>query len=367
MEEDREKQPRKQKELQHFALDEAGNIIDIKDVDTKETGKKVEQHFFCPSCHQEMFPKQGKVRRHHFSHKANSDCPHDGYLHALAERLIMDWFNKQDTVNLVMNTTKVCESINTCKFSNSLCKRTEQKEFYLKEYYDSCTRERTYKGFRADLFCKCKNNSDNPIFIEIFVTHECEEEKKNSGIRIIEIKIETEEDILNIIKSNKLTEGENIKLYNFKRNEIPCNDISIQVSKYILFSSQKSWVDYECTCKDYDKTRRGIFEISILSGSPDLPIFFKYGGFYRLCKFKAFFEGYLKKDCLLCLWQRTDSCCENFCMLYKKCGNQKYCKDNDPQSCPMFKLDKKEISQMKEDTKDIFEKLCFADIWKKPL
>ena len=34
MEEDQEKQPRKQKELQHFALDEADNIIDIKDVET---------------------------------------------------------------------------------------------------------------------------------------------------------------------------------------------------------------------------------------------------------------------------------------------------------------------------------------------
>ena len=39
MEEDEEKEPRKQKELQHFALDEADNIIDIKDVETKESGK----------------------------------------------------------------------------------------------------------------------------------------------------------------------------------------------------------------------------------------------------------------------------------------------------------------------------------------
>ena len=366
MEEDQEKQPRKQKELQHFALDEADNIIDIKDVETKESGKKVERHFFCPNCHQEMFPKQGKIRRHHFSHKAHSDCPHDGYLHALAEKLIMDWFNKQDRVYLVMNKTKVCESINTCKFSNSLCKQTGQKGFNLKEYYDSCTSERTYKGFRADLFCNRTNNSDDPIFIEIFVTHECEEEKKNSGVRIIEIKIETEEDILSIINSNKLTEGENIKLYNFKRQETSCNDISIQVSKYILFPTQKSWVDYECTCKNYDK-RRGIFEISILSGSPDLPIFFEYGGFYRLCKFKAFLDGYLKKDCQLCLWQGTDSYCNNFCMLYKKCGNQKYCKDNDPQSCPMFKLNKTEINRIEKDAKDIFETHCFADIWKEPL
>ena len=188
MQEDQEKQPRKQKELQHFALDEADNIIDIKDVETKESGKKVERHFFCPNCNQEMFPKQGKIRRHHFSHKAHSDCPHDGYLHALAEKLIMDWFNKQESITLTMNVPKVCESINTCKFSNSLCKQIWQQGFNLKEYYDSCTPERTYKGFRADLFCNRTNNSDDPIFIEIFVTHECEEEKKNSGIRIIEIK-----------------------------------------------------------------------------------------------------------------------------------------------------------------------------------
>ena len=54
-------------------------------------------------------------------------------------------------------------------------------------------------------------------------------------------------------------------------------------------------------------------------------------------------------------------------MLYKKCGNQKYCKDNDPQSCPMFKLNKTEINRIEKDAKDIFETHCFADIWEKPL
>ena len=48
MEEDQEKQPRKQKELQHFALDEADNIIDIKDVETKESGKKSRTSFLLP-------------------------------------------------------------------------------------------------------------------------------------------------------------------------------------------------------------------------------------------------------------------------------------------------------------------------------
>lgn len=362
MEEDQEKQPRKQKELQHFALDEADNIIDIKDVETKESGKKVEHHFFCPNCHQEMFPKQGKIRRHHFSHKAHSDCPHDGYLHALAEKLIMDWFNKQDSVYLIMNTTRVCESINTCKFSNSLCKQTGQKGFNLKEYYDSCTPERTYKGFRADLFCNRTNNSDDPIFIEIFVTHKCEEEKKNSGIRIIEIKIETEEDILSIINSNKLTEGENIKLYNFKK-ETSCNNIHTPISKYILFPSQKSFLDTKFSCKNYDKKRRGIFEISVNRFDN-----IHSGSLLLIGKCQAFIKGYLKKDCQLCFWQKTDSLSKDFCMLYKKCGNPKYCKDNNPLSCQMFKPEIPFIQMTAKllDPNNPTTKYHF-DIWEKPL
>lgn len=63
--------------------------------------------------------------------------------------------------------------------------------------------------------------------------------KINSGIRIIEISIEKEEDITKIINNTKLKEGDGIKLYNFKTDSKYSSTFSVPVQKYILFKSRK--------------------------------------------------------------------------------------------------------------------------------
>ena len=86
-----------------------------------------------------------------------------------------------------------------------------------------CIQEHRYGGFIADLYCESYTNPNSSIFIEIFVTHECSQEKKSSGIRIIEFAIQLEEDILNIVNSTKLIESEKVRLYKFKRKEFLVN------------------------------------------------------------------------------------------------------------------------------------------------
>lgn len=72
---------------QHFALDANNNIIDIHSAD-----KVCEKRYFCPHCHNEMIAKRGNVRQWHFAHKTEK-CSYDKYLHSIAEKMIMDWFN----------------------------------------------------------------------------------------------------------------------------------------------------------------------------------------------------------------------------------------------------------------------------------
>lgn len=59
--------------------------------------------------------------------------------------------------------------------------------------------------------------------------------EKSSGIRIIELAIQSEEDILNIVNSTKLIESEKVRLYNFKRKEFLVNKFvqSFQNTYYI--------------------------------------------------------------------------------------------------------------------------------------
>ncbi len=350
----------KSNHYQHFALDFSNNIINIKDVSNLNN-----QKYFCPYCKEEMITKCGKIRQWHFAHKTKK-CSYDKYLHSIAEKMIMDWFNTKEHILLYLNNTERCDKYDKCFFWNKTnCTSGRKDKFDLKKYYSRCYQEYKYKSFIADLYCDNNNISlEAPIFIEIFVTHECSQEKKNSGIRIIELVIQSEEDILNIVSNNKLYESEKVRMYNFKRKELLTTKFSSPLQKYILHKSLKSYVDRNSfTCRNYNQRRIGIYEIS-LSYDDCLPYFLNSGGFYKTGIVKAYLDGVLKKDCHLCKWQAEELFGGTFCKLYKRCGNPKYCKDNDAAKCSMFRENKQIINYAIEDFKE-YTSNHFADIWKK--
>jgi len=343
---------------QHFALDENQNIIDIQ-----HTEDAREQRYFCPHCRKEMIAKRGNIRQWHFAHKSDK-CSYDKYLHSIAEMMIMDWFNRQTSIMLVMDNPEKCSRYNDCAFrDDEYCMRTGHICYDLKKYYSRCTKERRYEDFVADLFCENDKSPTEPIFIEIFVTHECSTGKKESGIRIIEFYIQSEEDILNIINSSRITEGDLVRLYNFKRKETFTDELELSFQKYILHPSLKSYVNYDkYTCKNYILLHKGIYEIS-LPYDECIPYFINSGGLYAVGKVKAYLDGYLKKDCQLCYWQATEFMGDSFCKLYKKCGNPKYCKDNDASTCSMFRENKEMIKRAISDFDDYIQNNT-VEIWK---
>lgn len=159
-------------DLQRFALDANNYIIDIQN-----TNKSEDRQFFCPHCHKELIPKRGAIRQWHFAHKKDR-CSYDQYLHTVAELILMDWFNKNESIILSINYVSKCDKYNHCIFyEEENCSKEMQKQYDLKKYYSTCTKEHRYKGFIADLFCENKTKPDAPIFIEIFVTHECTQKK----------------------------------------------------------------------------------------------------------------------------------------------------------------------------------------------
>jgi hypothetical protein len=69
----------------YLAKDENGVRVDARDA---EKG----QNYRCPGCHKPLILAKGKVRAHHFKHRAHSPCnhPHIGDRHVLAQDLIME-------------------------------------------------------------------------------------------------------------------------------------------------------------------------------------------------------------------------------------------------------------------------------------
>lgn len=197
-----------------YAFDEKGDIVSIENL-TKETSK--EHTFKCIACGNELRPRAigSKHRRAHFYHKEDISCNGETYLHNLCKLHIKRHFDDSDCFNISYGVSKSCNERN-CKFRNYNCyKEHETNQVDLKEFYDTCTVETTIKGFVADLLLtNSKDTSIPPILIEICVTHPCEDKKKESGLKIIEISIKTEKDIENLFSDGILSENTNKRTEN---------------------------------------------------------------------------------------------------------------------------------------------------------
>ena len=222
----------------HNARDKEGNVIPIE---SAQKGLL----YYCLSCGKEMIPKLGKLREHHFSHKKEKGgcslhhiCNEETYLHEYAKHFIKEMFDSRNEFNVTFKQYNVCNQQHFCIYyqfvlekSNGadidICKQTVQRTYNLKQFYDTCELEKEYCGYVADVMLSSKSNSERPpLFIEIAVSHPCEQKKLDSGIRIIEIFIPKNTDD---IKELRLVEGENklsssedpiqIKFHNFIREE----------------------------------------------------------------------------------------------------------------------------------------------------
>lgn len=153
-----------------------------------------------------------------------------------------------------------CSQQNECKFTRySDCYESKRLRFDIKQYYDSCEQEKPYDytNRRSDLkiFSSTHNNRE-PIYLEFTVTHASDLKKLHSGNKIIEIRINSEKDIINIVENGILEPNyyniceyndnneinlQEIKFYGFKNKDYKNNKIDneIEFVRYILYKSGK--------------------------------------------------------------------------------------------------------------------------------
>ena len=192
----------------------------------------------------------------------------------IAEQRLFEWFNTSNEIPIVLRTKDICfKAIKCSLYREHYCdKQIDSDKFNLKQYYTYCEKEKGYEKnghkYIPDLLCFPKNEKNAPLFIEVCVTHPCAPEKINSGIRIIEFVIKSENDIDEII-GKTIKESDRIHLYNFhpKYNfKTPDKFIGI-FKKFILLPSKKGYV-VTITCNELNN-HRGLIEISIPDNSND--------------------------------------------------------------------------------------------------
>ena len=235
----------------HYAAENTkdGKIVSISNVDAAHRAK----HYYCISCGNEMTAALGKKNEHHFRHKSGESCGWETYLHKLGKLVIKERFESEEHFYISYNVDHICGVAEHCKlkrnhFGKITCIGEKSRTFDLKEYYDTCEVESTYRDFRADLKLTCKEHPERkPVFIEIAVTHDCEKEKKDSGIRIIELKVKEEADLL-----KPFSESKDLRFYNFKKE----TKASINIDKFSITKDSNgilnAYLEENVDCREKD-------------------------------------------------------------------------------------------------------------------
>lgn len=217
--------------------------IDAIELDRQNlSGKEV---FKCVGCDHVLIPVLGKKRQKHFRHKTEVDCSFETYLHKLAKntfyRVYRDCLQQNKPYLITINQTKICnyyqqDYLVNCNFGIG------NYTFDLTQYFSEIYLELRQDSFIPDLLLT--NEYGDKLFVEIAVTHEVSNRKRESEFRIIELNIANEDD-LKIVKNANLKENEKIKFFNFKTELVgnfcqgKCQGYS-EYNYFVIFNSGKS-------------------------------------------------------------------------------------------------------------------------------
>lgn len=244
---------------------------------------------------------------------------------------------------------KICKHKETCPlFNKDKCqKHIEQgKHYNLKDFYSRAVLEHHYTKdgatFVADILLKrigeTEENPLEPMFIEVAVTHPCEEEKIASGIRIIELVVEKEDDIDAFIQ-HPLSSTEDTQLYNIKPTPIQGNreDFDVRLSVAHLFPSLKLHLTRHLACYCLSK-RESLFGIILYEHLLSFVSNQEKGAWlYDILASKCY-ELYPSKfkSCHVCRHRIRNDFYGYICLCYKKAGLKRCCSDNNASTCPVF-------------------------------
>lgn len=352
-----------------YAFNSEGSLVNIKDV---YSGKKC--NCFCTACKEPLMAKKGESRKHHFAHLSKTNCVHafESMLHHLAKDKIQKAFNSNNEFWINYEEKKHCFKIKNCEYiSKKECSETNNKKVNLKEFYDSCEQEVCYDNIRrrSDLKIFSSTNKDKkPIYLEFCVTHACDYEKLHSGNAIIEIVIESEEDIDDIINNGIIETKEcnkqlisKVAFYSFEKKS---NDISTNIEFIRFILSQDGellcYKDYKKNCKNFIKNNYKTNKVDLCFHIPheyenqeEILSTMKY-----LC-----YQKYKIKNCDLCVhykheWGAYD--------IKKDCGiNKEFdfiesyeTKKTYAKQCEYFKIDEEEMeNKVKGGFEDLDDKI----------
>lgn len=152
--------------------------FDVTHIEDAERGNA----YLCLGCHRDMVPRKGKIKRHHFAHKAGPElCNPDNALHETAKAAICQGF-----LRAVRKGSKY-----PIRIPCSRCEKPIETNVAI-EGAGIATERREVRGTRSDLVITREDGKSPKLIVEIVVHHNLEsgteERYRASGIPVIKVK-----------------------------------------------------------------------------------------------------------------------------------------------------------------------------------
>lgn len=191
--------------------------------------------FYCPHCHEKMYPTFGPKYISHFRH-IGQKCQFNNYLHDLAKTVFKEEFERclldKTPFLLELHTPAKCSRDCLAKSQNG-CKKYDRVTVDLSQLYTNVTLEQRIiiddHSRRPDILLK--SDDGQQLWIEIWVTHETVLQKRDDG-PIVEIKISSEKD-LEQFHNHHITQSEEnelaVRTFNVKYDD---NTDAVQIKKH---------------------------------------------------------------------------------------------------------------------------------------
>jgi len=203
------------KPLYLYAFDHQENLIHSNQAKSGEI-------YFCPGCQSRLVLHRGQKYTEHYAHYSETPCGGETYLHNVAKILFLTSYQSA-LVNNHPFTIKLSQDIhcrNYISVFSTVCESYEMIDFDLTNFFDHAELEVKFGGFIPDILLSSSKHNE-VLFIEIAVTHPCEQNKIDSGNRIIEFSIRDEDD-LKILKNNVII-PDNLHVKSYNINPSPRN------------------------------------------------------------------------------------------------------------------------------------------------
>lgn len=329
--------------LYKYAFDENKKLVCINDLIKNSSSTHT---YICPNCGSIMSARIGNGGKSpHFAHRDIRECNAETYIHKLAKLILRKkWYDNSKDFKIQYEQVAYCIKKESCPFfEEEYCKTNELLSFNLKDEYDDCFEEKKIDNFVADLLITSNKHPDKPIMMEIWVNHESSEIKKTSKNKIIEIKIESIDDLINlwemdIIESSKVRFIGTFIKESKHRKQLKRDGII----HFKLFNSGKVFMPTSSCNRIPRKSKNTLFEclISLFTYNLGVPANIKKIGLN-----KAKECGAIDRLCSICVFHKYNEYYNtSVCVLYKRYNLPMEPKPVFAVTCPHYKEDTSDSS-----------------------